>query len=208
MNARVCPSACLSVSCLAVPFHTEYGRAHMAASLYGVTQVGLSCFELRPSADPFNIKPSDFQSTTFNYNVFPGVVFRSEPRALEFLRANGFDFNKFVGEGIRYAHKHHRRRRKYAMVTYQDVDEEEAQQVREALRWVAGCGCGCGVFVTMTNTRCVAPCVWQQPPWSGQNVDDAAGFCHVMEALFDAEVPVVGHNMLCVRWWHGCLLAD
>lgn len=78
----------------------EYARLRDVARRFGVLQVGVSCFEAPTSGA---VAAADFSASTFNFTVFPGFGAQAfEPQSLQFVGRHGFDFNKYVNEGVPY----------------------------------------------------------------------------------------------------------
>ncbi|KAH6561307.1 hypothetical protein BASA50_003588 [Batrachochytrium salamandrivorans] len=80
----------------------RYTKRRSSAMLFNPTQVGLATFCWNAEGKAYIVK-------SFNFNIFPRAgnkffgldrTFASQSSSLEFLNNNGFDFNKWVAEGI------------------------------------------------------------------------------------------------------------
>eukprot|EP00884_Botryococcus_braunii_P014566 jgi/Botrbrau1/2310/Bobra.101_2s0130.2 len=76
-------------------FQERYDKTASAARAFQITQFGLAAFRWEAGR---------YEASCFTFHIFPGFDrrFMCQTSSLTFLAGEGFDFNKWVGEGIRY----------------------------------------------------------------------------------------------------------
>lgn len=156
----------------------EYARLRDVARRFGVLQVGVSCFEAPTSGA---VAAADFSASTFNFTVFPGFGAQAfEPQSLQFVGRHGFDFNKYVNEGVPYVKPSAPR-----PVTRRGANDGSMIRTPRAQQAGAGRGGrdnGAGVGSTAAARR------------FGNGVGGEMDFTDVMACVQASGCPIVGHN--------------
>lgn len=86
----------------------RYAKVKRAGESFLITQFGLSTVHLDDSSSDEEDNEAKFRIKTWNFYVFPRPYgqlderFLCQASSLQFLSEHGFDFNKFIGDGIPY----------------------------------------------------------------------------------------------------------
>ena len=104
----------------------RYRQSAASVSQHLLLQFGLAAFRYDEDTDSYTHK-------TYNFYVFPRTSpniklperwFASQASSLEFLSNQGFDFNKFIGEGVSYL------RRDHFKACLEDLHRDHEQELR------------------------------------------------------------------------------
>ncbi|KAI9241187.1 MAG: ribonuclease H-like domain-containing protein [Podila humilis] len=125
-----------------ISLEESYEELRQAATQFMTIQIGVSTFTFDHANNAYVAKPFNFYiypTTTAGYAP-QGRCFMTEASSLDFLAQNGFDFNKWVYQGVHYTTKEEEAayritRMRVANNEYQDaiIDEKSAPWIADVM---------------------------------------------------------------------------
>ncbi|KAG0076723.1 hypothetical protein BGZ93_000844 [Podila epicladia] len=129
-----------------ISLEESYEELRQAATQFMTIQIGVSTFTYDRTNNSYVAKPFNFYiypTTTAGYAP-QGRCFMTEASSLDFLAQNGFDFNKWVYQGVNYTTKeeeavYRNTRMRVANNEYSDahIDEKSAPWIADVMNRVA-----------------------------------------------------------------------